>query len=59
MKVKNKILERMMYMKFVKGVVIGGLLVTGAAMMYTEMGKNTKKKMMKKGRQMVRKMGIA
>ena len=50
--------ERMMNMKFVKGVVIGGLLVTGAAMMYTEMGKTTKKKMMKKGRQMVRKMGI-
>lgn len=45
-------------MKFVKGVVIGGLLVTGAAMMYTEMGKASKKKMMKKGRQMVKKMGI-
>lgn len=48
----------MMNMKFVKGVVIGGLLVTGAAMIYTEMGRTTKKKMMKKGRQMVRKMGI-
>ena len=45
-------------MKFVKGVLIGGLLVTGAAIMYTEMGKTSKKKMMKKGRQMVRKMGI-
>lgn len=45
-------------MKFVKGVVIGGLLVTGAAMMYTEMGKTSKKRMMKKGRQMVKKMGI-
>ena len=45
-------------MKFVKGIVIGGLLVTGAAMMYTEMGKTSKKKMMKKGRQMIRKMGI-
>lgn len=58
MKVKNKILERMMNMKFVKGVVIGGLLVTGAAMIYTEMGKNTKRKMMKKGRNMIKKMGI-
>ena len=48
----------MMNMKFVKGVVIGGLLVTGAAMMYTEMGKTNKKKMKKKGRQMIRKMGI-
>lgn len=46
-------------MKFMKGVVIGGLLVTGMAMMYTEMGKNSKKKMMKKGRQMIKKMGIA
>ena len=45
-------------MKFVKGVVIGGLRVTGMAMMYTEVGKTSKKKMMKKGRQMVRKMGI-
>ncbi len=45
-------------MKFVKGVVIGGLLVTGAAMMYTEMGKTGKKRMVKKGRQMVKKMGI-
>ena len=58
MKIKNKILERMMNMKFVKGVVIGGLLVTGASMMYTEMGKTNKKKMKKKGRQMIRKMGI-
>ena len=45
-------------MKFVKGVVIGGLLVTGATMMYTEMGKSTKRKMMKKGRNMIKKMGI-
>ena len=45
-------------MKFIKGIVLGGVLVTGAAMMYTEMGKTNKKKMMKKGRQMIRKMGI-
>ncbi len=45
-------------MKFVKGVVIGGLIVTGMTMMYTEMGKNDKKKVMKKGRQMIKKMGI-
>ena len=49
----------MMNMKFVKGIVIGGLLVTGAAMMYTEMGKSTKRRMIKKGRQMIKKMGIA
>ena len=45
-------------MKFVKGVMIGGLLVTGAAIMYTEMGKSKKRKMMKKGRKMIKKMGI-
>ena len=45
-------------MKFVKGVMIGGLIVTGLAMMYTETGKMSKKKVMKKGRQMIRKMGI-
>ena len=46
-------------MKFVKGIVIGGLLVTGAAMIYIEMGISTKRMMMKKGRQMIKKMGIA
>ena len=45
-------------MKFVKGMLLGGILVTGAAMMYTEIGKNTKRKMMKKGRNMAKKMGI-
>ena len=46
-------------MKFVKGIVIGGLLVTGAAMMYTEMGKSTKRKKKEKGNQMIKNMGIA
>lgn len=43
-------------MKFVKGMVIGGLVSAGIAMMYTD-GMN-KKKMMKKGKQIAKKMGI-
>lgn len=45
-------------MKFIKGVMIGGLLTTGLVMMYTETGMMNKKKMMKKGRQLAKKMGI-
>lgn len=45
-------------MKFVKGMVIGGIVTAGVAMVYTEtMGRN-KKKMMKMGKQFVKKMGI-
>lgn len=43
-------------MKFVKGMVIGGAIAAGAMMMYK--GKMDKKKMMKKGKQFIRKMGI-
>ena len=35
-------------MKFVKGVVIGGLITTGFVMMYAETGKMNKKMIMKK-----------
>lgn len=45
-------------MKFIKGVMIGGLLTTGLVMMYTETGMMNKKKMMKKGKQIAKKMGI-
>ena len=44
-------------MKFIKGIMIGGLVTTGLVMMYAENGKN-KKKMMKKGKQMAKKIGI-
>ncbi len=44
-------------MKFIKGIMIGGLVTTGLVMMYTENGRN-KKKMMKKGKQMAKKIGI-
>ncbi len=45
-------------MKFVKGIMIGGLITTGLVMMYTESGMRSKRKMMKKGKQMIKKMGI-
>ena len=45
-------------MKFVKGVVIGGLLTTGLIMMYSESDKMNKKKLMKKGKQFAKKMGM-
>ena len=35
-------------MKFIKGVMIGGLITTGLVMMYTETDIMNKKKMMKK-----------
>ena len=44
-------------MKFVKGLVIGGLITTGVMMMWTENGMNTKM-ITKKGKQWAKKMGI-
>ena len=45
-------------MKFVKGVMVGGLVTTGLFMLYAESGKMNKKIMMKQGRKMIKKMGI-
>ena len=45
-------------MKFIKGVMIGGLLTKGLVMMYSETGMLDKKMMMKKGRKIAKKMGI-
>lgn len=45
-------------MKFVKGVIVGSVVSAGLVMAYTEtMGKD-KKKLMKKGKQIIKKMGI-
>ena len=45
-------------MKFVKGMLFGTIVSAGLAIAYTEtMGQN-KKKLMKKGKQMIKKMGI-
>lgn len=45
-------------MKFVKGVMIGGLITTGLVMMYKDNGTMNKKKMMKKGKQFAKKIGM-
>ncbi len=45
-------------MKFVKGMVIGAVGAAGIAMMYIESNNKTKRHLMKKGKQMARKMGL-
>ncbi len=45
-------------MKFVKGMVIGGIVTAGIAMMYAETMDQSKKRMMKKGKQFAKRMGI-
>lgn len=45
-------------MKFIKGVMIGGLITTGIVMMYAENGMMNKNKMMKKGKQIAKKIGM-
>lgn len=44
-------------MKFTKGLIVGGMITAGLLMMCSDNNMNTKK-MMKKGKQLVRKMGI-
>ena len=44
-------------MKFTKGLIVGGMITAGILMMCADNNMNTKK-MMKKGKQLVRKMGI-
>ena len=44
-------------MKFTKGIIIGSMITAGVMMMYGDDNINTKK-MMKKGKQLMRKMGI-
>ena len=45
-------------MKFAKGLLIGGLITTGLIMMYNDKNMMNKNKMMKKGKQFAKKMGI-
>lgn len=45
-------------MKFIKGVMIGGLITTGLVMLYSETDTMNKKKMLKKGKQIAKKMGL-
>ena len=43
-------------MKFVKGMIIGTMVAAGVAMMYND-GMMNKKRMMKRGKQLAKKMG--
>lgn len=45
-------------MKFIKGMVMGTLISAGVVMMYNERNSMKKNKMMKKGKQFIKKMGI-
>ena len=45
-------------MKFMKGMLIGGIVTAGIAMMYAETMDKNKRRMMKKGKQFAKRMGI-
>lgn len=45
-------------MKFTKGLLLGGLITTGLIMMYNDANMMNKNKMIKKGKQFVKKLGI-
>ncbi len=45
-------------MKLVKGILIGGMVSAGLVMMYGETIGFNKKKMMKQGKRMIKKMGL-
>lgn len=45
-------------MKFIKGMVMGTLISAGVVMMYNERNSMKRNKMVKKGKQFIKKMGI-
>ena len=45
-------------MKFTKGLLIGGLITTGIIMIYNDKNMTNKNKMLKKGKQKKKKMGV-
>jgi hypothetical protein len=45
-------------MKFTKGLIIGGLITTGLLIMYNDDKSMNKNKMIKKGKQFAKKMGV-
>lgn len=47
-----------MNMKFVKGLLVGGLITTGMMMMWTDNNNMNTKKITRKGKQFAKKMGI-
>ena len=50
--------EDKMNMKFIKGMIMGGIVSAGAMIVYKEMSGRNKKQMIKKGKQFAKKMGI-
>ncbi len=45
-------------MKFTKGLIVGSLITTGVLMMYGDNSMKNKNKMVKKGKQYFKKMGL-
>ena len=45
-------------MRFFRGVILGSMVTAGAMMLYSEGIDTSKKKMLKKGKQFAKKMGI-
>lgn len=45
-------------MRFIKGALIGSVATATAMMLYKDMSKNTKNKMIKKGKQFAKKVGV-
>ncbi len=45
-------------MRFVKGMIVGGIIAAGTAMLCADGMCSSKKKMIKKGKQFVKKLGI-
>ena len=50
--------RKSMNMKFIKGMIMGGIVSAGAMMVYKEMSGRNRKQMIKKGKQFAKKMGI-
>ena len=46
-------------MKFVKGMIVGTLISAGVVMAYNDTMNGTKRKMIKKGKQFAKKLGMA
>ena len=45
-------------MKFIKGMIMGTALMAGGMMIYNEMSGSAKRKMIKKGKQIAKRIGI-
>lgn len=45
-------------MSFVKGMIIGGIVTAGVAIMYSDTMEQSKKRMIKQGKKLARRMGM-